>query len=692
MAANVRLEYFDTTGTATAQLLWSGPSVAKAIIPSSVMTSVSAGLTATYFTGTSLTSSAVVRLDNTVNFSWGTGSPDSRVPVDNFSARWTGSFKPVDTATYTFYTDVAGGVRLWINGQQLVNNWTLHSLATNSGKITLTGGTSYDITMEYQVGTQSAVAKLSWSASFAKSIVPQSVLRDRSSAVTPVPVNPPGAPSGLVATPGDGRVNLSWVAPPPDSSAPVTDYIVQYRPTGTTAWTPVDEGSTATTATITGLTNNTSYDFTVTAVNSVGQGPPSAVASTTPTAPPTELLSDPGFESGNGGWVAFKIGTLSRVTSPVHGGSDALRVASPSTSASLVGLTQNAVISNSVAGRSYTASCYVQPTSGSLERDDPVAGIHPGLQQRDLPAEQPDERAPAGQVDSCSSDQHGGQLRRADDPAALLVERDEYQRVAAVRRLFCDCRVWHDVADRAVGPDRSCGDGRRRQRIRRVHCSGVEWRRGDHELHRGGEPGHGDRDRKREPHHGVGSDQRHRYTFTVTATNFGRPGACIGAEQQRDASAHRATQLLPDPGFESGNGGWIAFKVGTLTRVATPVHGGAFALRVAATGSATTLVGLTQNSVVSNSVAGRSYTASCYVRAHVVRQPERHDQAARIHPGLQQLHAIADRDGQYPAAEHLDACSGHRCRAPGRRADHPADLLDQRRPPRPAAWSTTTAR
>jgi len=73
------------------------------------------------------------------------------------------------------------------------------------------------------------------------------------------------------------------------------------------------------------------------------------------------------------------------------------------------------------------------------------------------------------------------------------------------------------------------------------------------------------------------------------------------------------TQLLPDPGFESGNGGWIAFKVGTLTRVSTPFHGGSFALRVAATGTAANLVGLTQNTVISNSVAGRSYTASCYV-------------------------------------------------------------------------------
>src|ERR1019366_4554112 len=102
--------------------------------------------------------------------------------------------------------------------------------------------------------------------------------------------------------------------------------------------------------------------------NSAGPGPASAPSnSVTPAhTVTTQLLPDPGFEAGNGGWIAFKIGTLSRGTSPVHGGSDALRVASPSASASLVGLTQNAVITNSVAGRSYTASCYVQPTSGSL--------------------------------------------------------------------------------------------------------------------------------------------------------------------------------------------------------------------------------------------------------------------------------------------------------------------------------------
>ena len=79
-----------------------------------------------------------------------------------------------------------------------------------------------------------------------------------------------------------------------------------------------------------------------------------------------ELLPDPGFESGNGGWVAFQVGTLTRVTTPVHGGTRSLRVAATTATAALVGLTQNSVVSNSVAGRSYTASCYVQPTSANL--------------------------------------------------------------------------------------------------------------------------------------------------------------------------------------------------------------------------------------------------------------------------------------------------------------------------------------
>ncbi len=111
------------------------------------------------------------------------------------------------------------------------------------------------------------------------------------------------------------------------------------------------------------------YDVQVSAVNTVGAGAPSTVATGTPTAappPPTELLPDPGFESGVGGWKAFLVGNLATVSAPVHSGSHALQVTAPSSSANLVGLTQNTVVANSVAGRNYTASCWVDASAANL--------------------------------------------------------------------------------------------------------------------------------------------------------------------------------------------------------------------------------------------------------------------------------------------------------------------------------------
>src|SRR5207248_1703945 len=79
-----------------------------------------------------------------------------------------------------------------------------------------------------------------------------------------------------------------------------------------------------------------------------------------------QLLPDPGFENGNGGWVPFTQGTLTRIPNPVHGDASALQVAAVSASAALVGLTQNTAVNNSVAGTAYTARCYVQPTGPNL--------------------------------------------------------------------------------------------------------------------------------------------------------------------------------------------------------------------------------------------------------------------------------------------------------------------------------------
>lgn len=105
-----------------------------------------------------------------------------------------------------------------------------------------------------------------------------------SNTVTPIAQAAPGAPTGLVGTPGDSLVDLAWSAPASDGGSPITDYTVEYRVTSVGgAWTAFSHVASATTArTVTGLTNNTGYDFRVSAVNAVGTGTPSSTATATP--------------------------------------------------------------------------------------------------------------------------------------------------------------------------------------------------------------------------------------------------------------------------------------------------------------------------------------------------------------------------------------------------------------------------
>jgi fibronectin type 3 domain-containing protein len=109
-------------------------------------------------------------------------------------------------------------------------------------------------------------------------------------AATPMAsVTPPAAPAGLVATPGNGNVSLSWMA-----SAGATNYHVKR---GTTSGGPYTQvaAPTATTFTDTGLTNNTTYYYVVSALDAAGEGANSTPVSATPagTAPDVVITIDP---------------------------------------------------------------------------------------------------------------------------------------------------------------------------------------------------------------------------------------------------------------------------------------------------------------------------------------------------------------------------------------------------------------
>jgi Domain of unknown function (DUF4082)/Bacterial Ig domain/Fibronectin type III domain/Lysyl oxidase len=133
----------------------------------------------------------------------------------------------------------------------------------------LTGGTSYTFTVQ-----------ASNSAGSGPTSAP-------SNAVTPTAPTAPSAPTEVQATAGNGSATVTWTAPA-NGGSPITSYTVTpYNGSTAQPATTVTGSPPATSTTINGLTNGTSYTFTVTATNTIGAGPSSSPSNAvTPSAPP----------------------------------------------------------------------------------------------------------------------------------------------------------------------------------------------------------------------------------------------------------------------------------------------------------------------------------------------------------------------------------------------------------------------
>lgn len=139
------------------------------------------GLYGVYFDNLNFIHRQLARTDAVINFDWGSDSPAPGVIAsDTFSIRWTGWVQPKVTGNHTFFTRSDDGVRLWVDGKLIINNWTDHSPTEDSGTIRLEAGKKYDITLEYYERGGIAVIQLSWSApGLAKAIIPAKQLYPR---------------------------------------------------------------------------------------------------------------------------------------------------------------------------------------------------------------------------------------------------------------------------------------------------------------------------------------------------------------------------------------------------------------------------------------------------------------------------------------------------------------------------------
>ena len=128
----------------------------------------SRGWSAEYFSTPDLSGQPVARRrDAAIDFNWAAGqSPASGVSASNYSVRWQGGLLPPATDTYTFTALSNGGVRLWVDGQLVIDRWALQSSATEvSGQVALIVGTQPKVVVEYFNGGAAARLQLRWSGS-----------------------------------------------------------------------------------------------------------------------------------------------------------------------------------------------------------------------------------------------------------------------------------------------------------------------------------------------------------------------------------------------------------------------------------------------------------------------------------------------------------------------------------------------
>lgn len=207
---------FDHADWANARLVKSEALSSEPISIPASESGTGTGLKAEYYDNKDLTNLKLTRTDAAVDFKWDQGSPDKSIESDTFSARWTGQVQPLYSEKYTFHTTSDDGVRLWVNGKKLINDWADHSTVENKGAIALVAGKKYDIKLEYYENKGRAVNKLLWSSpSQQKQIIPQSQLYsgdtgEEADPKTPTPSSPSG--SGKQARSADSFVDSIGIA------------------------------------------------------------------------------------------------------------------------------------------------------------------------------------------------------------------------------------------------------------------------------------------------------------------------------------------------------------------------------------------------------------------------------------------------------------------------------------------------
>ncbi len=208
----------------------------------------------------------------------------------------------------------------------------------------------------------------------------------------------PSSPTAVTATADNGSASVSWSAPTSTGSSAIIDYTVTSSPESRTCTT------SATSCTVTGLTNGSSYTFTVVARNSSGTGPASSSSSaitprTVPDAP-ASVSASAGDATATVSWsVPLSDGGSAITGYTATSSPGGLTCTTSSTSCTISGLTNGtgytfSVVATNVAGNSVAsaASSVVTPQAsggGGGGTPEPTRTPNPSMSASPTPSPSP---------------------------------------------------------------------------------------------------------------------------------------------------------------------------------------------------------------------------------------------------------------------------------------------------------------
>lgn len=127
-----------------------------------------AGLKAEYYNGVEFDEKVATRVDSKIDMRWNDTPPVPELDPHYCSIRWTGILNAPEAGTYTFSAQVDDGIRVWVGGVLVIDNWQLNDDAHSEGKITMKANTPYNLKVEYFNGLVEGEVRLVWKLPNAK--------------------------------------------------------------------------------------------------------------------------------------------------------------------------------------------------------------------------------------------------------------------------------------------------------------------------------------------------------------------------------------------------------------------------------------------------------------------------------------------------------------------------------------------